>query len=369
MVRQTVAPSAEIAEILDSPEVASLIAELDALRWTGRKGYGARALVGACLVKSLYAIPTWTRVASLIAEHSALQASIGGAPSQWAMYRFATKLREQKPLLDACLAGVAESLHERLPDMGRGVAIDASDMPAYGNGQRTLSRNGPERERYSDPDASWGHRSAISVRKGGGFYGFRIHAAVCAVTGLPLAWEVKTARANETTAVPGLLDALHGRGFKPETVAMDRAYDNGVMHDACAERGAVAIFPLRETPAVKRGEHLAPECEHGRWTFAGADFKRQATKWRCPTGECQPKSVWRKSSRLHPLIPRDSKRWRDLYRGRAAVEREFGTLKHRFGLAPLRVRGLARVQLHADLTMLARLSQALARARAVPLAA
>ncbi len=57
-------------------------------------------------------------------------------------------------------------------------------------------------------------------------------------------------------------------------------------------------------------------------------------------------------------------------RGRAAVEREFGRLKHEYGLAaPLRVRGLERVALHADLTMLARLSQALARARAVPLAA
>jgi hypothetical protein len=44
-------------------------------------------------------------------------------------------------------------------------------------------------------------------------------------------------------------------------------------------------------------------------------------------------------------------------------------LKHGYGLAPLRVRGLAKVRLHADLVMLARLSQALARARAVRLAA
>lgn len=44
MAVPTVAPSAALAEILDSPEVASLVAELDALRWTGRKGYGARAL-------------------------------------------------------------------------------------------------------------------------------------------------------------------------------------------------------------------------------------------------------------------------------------------------------------------------------------
>jgi len=44
-------------------------------------------------------------------------------------------------------------------------------------------------------------------------------------------------------------------------------------------------------------------------------------------------------------------------------------LKHEYGLAPLHVRGLAKVALHADLTMLARLAQALSRARAVPLAA
>ncbi len=76
-------PSAafQIAEILDSPEVSALVAELDGLRWTGRKGYGPRALVGACLVKTLYAIPTWTRTAALIAEHAALQGALGGCPS------------------------------------------------------------------------------------------------------------------------------------------------------------------------------------------------------------------------------------------------------------------------------------------------
>jgi hypothetical protein len=51
------------------------------------------------------------------------------------------------------------------------------------------------------------------------------------------------------------------------------------------------------------------------------------------------------------------------------VEREFGRLKHDYGLAFLRVRGIERVRLHADLVMLGRLSLALARARAVPFAA
>jgi hypothetical protein len=45
---------------------------------------------------------------------------------------------------------------------------------------------------------------------------------------------------------------------------------------------------------------------HGEWRFAGADYSRKATKWRCPTGECKPASRWIKADRLHPLIPRET---------------------------------------------------------------
>ena len=103
----------------------------------------------------------------------------------------------------------------------------------------------------------------------------------------------------------------------------------------------------------------------GEWTFAGSDRKRGASKWRCPTGECKPASVWVKADRLHPLIPRETKRWKGLYRKRASVEREFGRLKNDWGLKPLRVRGLERVRLHADLTVLTKLACTLSRARAM----
>jgi IS5 family transposase len=253
--------------------------------------------------------------------------------------------------------------------MGADVAIDASDLPAYANGQRYVSKGGRERERFSDPDASWGHRSAVSTRKGGGFYGYRIHAAVCAQTGLPVAWEVSTAGSHEANYAASLLDSARARGFAPETCALDMGYDMGPIYDACEERDCRPIIPLRETGAVKRGDHKPPMCEHGEWRFAGSDYQRKASKWRCPTGECKPASRWIKADRLRPLIPRETLRWGKLYRGRAAVEREFGRLKNEWALLPLRVRGLERVQLHADLTILAKLSCTLARARAVPLAA
>jgi Transposase DDE domain len=371
MAVQTVPPRSgvfELAGILDSPEIASLVAELEATRWTGRPGYSLRSMIGMALAKSLYAIPVWTRTVALVREHSALAAVIapdGDVPSVYACYRFTAKLRDHADLLQGCIARVLEELKRRNPVLGWDVAIDASDMPAYANGQRFVSKGGRERsdDEFSDPDASWGHRSAVSTRKGGGFYGYRLHLAVCSKTDLPLAWRVETARSDETNAVAPLLDRLRTLGIDPETCAMDKGYDSSLAYDACAERNIAPVVPLRETASVKRGEHKPPCCEHGKWKFAGADKKRGATKWRCPTGECKPASVWVKADRLHPLIPRETKRWKGLYRRRASVERAFGRLKNEAGLAPLRVRGIERVRLHADLTVLSQLACVLNRRR------
>jgi transposase, IS5 family len=366
-------PVAEtLSGILASPEVSRLIDELQATRWTGRPGYPLRAMIGMALAKSLYAIPTWTRTVALVKEHPVLAAVIapdGDLPSVYACYRFTAKLRDHTDLMQGCISRVLKELKRRNPMLGWNVAIDASDMPAYANGQRFKYKGGPEREKYSDPDASWGHRSAVSTRKGGGFYGYRLHMAVCAKTDLPLAWKVETGRMNESPTVASLLDKLKGLGFNPETCALDKGYDNGTIYEACEDRDIRPIVCLKQTPAVKRGEHKPPCCEHGEWRFAGADYDRKATKWRCPTGECRPASVWVKADRLHPLVPRETLRWKGLYRGRASVERAFGRLKNEWSLAPLRVRRIERVRLHADLTILAQLASALNRSQRAALAA
>jgi hypothetical protein len=140
---------------------------------------------------------------------------------------------------------------------------------------------------------------------------------VCAATGLPLAWQVETARHNESTFVAPLLDAVHARGFAPETVAMDGGYDHQRVYDECAERGCAAVIPLRKG-------------------------QRERTL----------------------TVPRESDEWKRLYRRRSAVERMFGVLEHNYGLATLRVRGIERVRLHADLVMLGRLALALNNLRA-----
>src|SRR5438132_981334 len=130
MAGPTVTPrgAAQIDALLDSPEVAALIADLQETRWTGRPGYTLRSMVGMVLVKSVYALPTWTRTARLVAEHVALQKVLGDVPSVDACYRFTAKLRQFSGLLDSCIAGVLTSLHAVIPEMGRVVAIDGSDL-------------------------------------------------------------------------------------------------------------------------------------------------------------------------------------------------------------------------------------------------
>ncbi len=63
MAKASVSPNRgaeQIKRLLATPEVRTLIADLEATRWTGRPGYPIRTMVGMALVKSLYVLPTWT---------------------------------------------------------------------------------------------------------------------------------------------------------------------------------------------------------------------------------------------------------------------------------------------------------------------
>ena len=264
-----------------------------------------------CIARSVYGFPTWTRTTRLVAEHEALRRALGAAPSVNAVYRFTRKLRGSR-LLRACLDRLVRELARARPGYGRDLAIDSTDLPAYANGQRYKYRGGPEREAFSDLDATWGHRSAVSTRKGGGFYGFKLHMAACAVTELPVAWVADTGKAADMRHVTDLLDQARALGIETETAAMDGGYDYRSTYSQCEARGVLAAVARRSNAGTGEGP-----------------------------------------------IPRSGEQFKALYRGRTAVEREFGRLKHHHGLSPLRTRGLDRVQLHVDLVMLTRLTGAI----------
>jgi hypothetical protein len=208
--------------------------------------------------------------------------------------------------------------------------------------------------------------SATGSRPSGSGHGYRAHLLVCTKTNLPLASTVDTASVHESNFAIDLLNTAIGRGVKPGTLTGDKGYDSVRIHRECEARGVHPVIQLRKTGGVKQGRHLPRVCVHGTWPFHGADYAHRRTKWKCPTNECRPASEWRKASRLHPMVPYQSRRWWNLYYGRNAVESEFSRLKMHFGLRRPRVRGRDRMKLWIDLVVFARLASALAEARAGP---
>jgi hypothetical protein len=149
-----------------------------------------------------------------------------------------------------------------------------------------------------------------------------------------------------------------------------RAY--GDMLDRCIDGVTARLsaeLPAARHPRRQAWLPQAPGLRARRLAVRGSRLRPQGNQVALPDRRVQARLNVGKANRLHPLIPRETPRFTALYRRRAAVEREFGRLKNEWALSPLRVRGLDRVRLHADLTILATLACALARARAVPLAA
>lgn len=292
---------------LGRQEVKSLARSLQAQ--TGRPGYGPRALIGVCIVKHLYCLTTWTRTTALIEEHNKLCDAIGTAPSKHAVYRFTKKLSTSLSLLNACLKKMLLSLKDRFPDMGRSVAIDSTDIPAYANGQRLKYSGGEERVFWSDPDAAWGHRSAVSTRGAGGFYGYKLHLAVCAETSIPLAWVTKPANCSDMSCVGFLLDTMIDN---PVSAIMDKGYDFRETHEVCLDNGTHPIIAQKSRSGTE-------------------DYKRFYCR----------------------------KKFRDIYRNRSTVESEFGRLKCHYALSELKSRGLSRVSIHVDLSILSRIAMEL----------
>lgn len=186
----------------------------------------------------LTARPTWTRTARLITEHAALLKAIGGAPSHWACYRFTAKLRDHGDMLTECIDQVLASLHEAYPEMGQTIAIDGSDMPAFANGHKHIgNKNGPLRERFADPDAGWGHRSSISTRKGGAFYG-----TSCTPRSAPGRNFRSPGRSGQPTSPSkGKWQACWTawpRGFTPGVGVLDKGYDGEPMYAECESRAS-----------------------------------------------------------------------------------------------------------------------------------
>ena len=221
------------------------------------------------------------------------------------------------------------------------------------------------------------------------WFGYKLHLAVDTRHELPLAFTVTTAKAADTKELLPLLGQQRVRlpQAHPQVVLADAGYDSAANCQGIVTRGAVPVIPLnlggeQAPPGVTnaQGTPLGPKGE--ALVYWGRDGG--VTKWRCPAAlgkQACDRYTGAKGTRCslspyglvlklplaqdwrrHTPLPRETKKWRRLYRRRTAVERVIGRLKGHLLLDALRVRGLPKVRVRLTLSLVVMLAAALSMA-------
>lgn len=347
----------------------------------GADGYDPISLLKAQLLIYLGEVSSDRKLATALSYNARLCLLCGfnflKTPSNSTFTRFRDRLGEEifYEILHRLIAQaiVLKVIH------GGDTAIDSTHLWAYSNkfGKKTCSCKGRchcPRD-YSDSDAKWGHKSKDYT-----FFGYKVHLIVDAKSQLPL--DVKVTPANEADS-PQAKPLLKGAkdkhpGIKINSASMDAAYDNYETYRfAIEDIGAspiIALNPRGRVEAITSSSlYLTDEgsytCFAGfKVVYWGKEKKRGRLKFRCPQalGKCQclfrsecSASSYGRTFYLYPKrdyrligpIPRGSDSWQEKYNARTSVERAYSEGKGSHCLDKLRVRGLAKVEIHTYLAL------------------
>ena len=254
-----------------------------------------------------------------------------------------------------------------LPGFGERLAVDSTNIPTHARPRGKFAA--------SDPEAGWTAKSVMHPRPTAKkdkkdkdwHFGYKEHVVVDATYGIPLYGFTTPANVSDMGTLPELLKKAE---CHPQAVIADKGYDSEKNHAAIRAIGAEPIIDIRrDTRKDEDGDlHTADgvlKCMGGVSMDRIAHDPDKGWLYRCRTEGCDLKNakgvrycdseVWDKlpASRRYPRIPRSSPKWKRLYRMRQSVERLFKTLKESRRLASHCSRGLAKVSLHAAMSMLA----------------
>ena len=358
----------ELEAVLDNLDDGPLCERLKYYRRNGRPGYPVRALWRAYVASFVLNLPHTNALIRLLDDSPALRVVCGFSgplPHRTTFNRFIQRLSHHSDLVEAVVTGLTDKLRQYLPDLGNEVAVDSTTVRSHAN---------PNRRHLSDPEASWTAKNSAKAKEGGKewHHGYKVHMAVDANHGVPLAQVVTTAKRNDSPELPAVVAKAEARfpWFRPTAVIADRGYDSRANHAYLYGKGALPIIHIRRNAHgqlydgiyTKQGvptcigqvpmQYIRSDPEKGHlYRCVGchlAGSKRGGLRY-CDT------EVWEdpgKDIRLFGAIRRNGPEWKALYGKRQMVERVFKTLKESRRLERHCVRGLRQITLHALISVL-----------------
>jgi hypothetical protein len=382
-----------IRQLLASLPDGRLLQGLRDYRGRGRDDYPVSVLWGVVLLRILLRHVSFEAVLAELRRNAGLRALIGIAseqavPKAWNVSRFLEVLGQEphRTHLREMFAEMVQRLGQVVPDLGRNTAGDSTALHARGTqdaqtvAAETAAGLPPPtagRKEYTDEDGK--------VTQVIEWFGYKLHLLVDAHHEVALAYEASSAHASDGANVPTLVaqaQAVLPAG-RIETLAYDKAADDGKVHATLAEARIRPVIQNRRlwkdeperllpghdgTTNVVYDEAGTLYCydrtsetpvKH-QMAYIGYEPQRQTIKYRCPARQegwncpsealCNAGKEYGKTVRVDctidlrrfPPIPRATKKFERLYRGRTSVERVNARLKIFWGVDDGNIRGARR---------------------------
>jgi hypothetical protein len=384
-------------------------------RGRGRDDYPVSVLWGVVLLRIVLRHVSFEAVLAELRRNAGLAAWIGissekEVPKAWNVSRFLEVLGREphRTRLQEMFEEMVRRLGQVVPDLGRHSAGDSTALHARGTRNAKtvaaetaagLAQPTAGRKEYTDDQ---GNVAAIVE-----WFGYKLHLLVDARHEVALAYETTPAHAPDGATIPALVaqaQAVLPAG-RIETLAYDKAADDGKVHATLAE---AKIRPVIENRRLWKDEpeRLLPghdgttnvvydeagtvycydrtdetPVKH-EMSYIGYEPQRQTIKYRCPARHegwscpseaiCNAGKEYGKTVRVDctldlrrfPPIPRATKKFERLYRGRTSVERVNARLKIFWGVDDGNIRGARRFAGMVGAVMVAHLAFATALASA-----
>ena len=366
-----------IQQLLEVIPDEALLASLQTARGKGRDDYSIGSLWGVLVLSVALRHPNIESCLGELRRNESLRRLIGipsedDVPRKWNLSRFLDALGYEPhlSLLHGAFDSMIQRLGEAVPDLGRHTAGDATSL----NARRKRTRDGQEKQEDGLPQASGGRKEYTDdegkVTKVVEWFGFKLHLLVDVKHEVSLAYKITSTKAGDGETLPDILaDALanlpQGR---IATLAYDKAADTNEVHELLSQAEIKPVIqnrslwkgdPERMLPGHDGNSNVVydeagtvycydresqPMVRH-KMSYIGYEPQRETLKYRCPAKhegwECPMSKICNAGKsygmtvrvpreidlRRFPSLPRATKKFERLYKGRTAVERVNARLK------------------------------------------
>lgn len=368
-----------IRQLLDVIPDDALLESLRTARGKGRDDYPVRTLWGVLVLAIALRHPTIEHCLAELRRNESLRRLIGieseeAVPRKWNLSRFLDNLGQQPHLgrLHAVFDAMIERLGSVVPDLGRDTAGDATHL----NARRTKDQRAAAEPAEGLPQASGGRKEYTdddgNVTRVVEWFGFKLHLLVDVKHEVSLAYQITDTQTGDGETLPDLLAEAQANlpPNRIRTLAYDKAADTNDVHRLLSKAQIKPVIQNRslwkkdeehermlpghdgnsnivydEAGTVYCYDRVSEPIVRHKMSYIGYEPARQTLKYRCPARHegwpCPMSDVCNAGKtygltvrvpreidlRRFPALPRATKKFERLYKGRTAVERVNARLK------------------------------------------